>query len=1127
MAIGVQDQTSHNRAGCDPVDIPYVMDFENASIPALPECTSGENLGSGNNWTVANHTSNGFNGKVLRYQYSSSAADAWFFTQGVNLEAGTNYEISYKYGNNSTSYTEKLKVAMGTSPSAADMTQVLEDHPNINQGTAQTNGVFFNVPTDGVYYFGFNVYSAANQFYLYVDDIHVGLAPTCVPVSGLAVDAVTENSADVSWTPGQGETEWQVIYGELGFDPTTAGQTITVNANPEATLTGLESSTEYEFYVIAVCGIDEESAMAGPKSFLTVCSSTGIPYIQNFESAEIPEIPYCTYKENAGQGNDWETYAQNGNGFTSKVLRYKYNTSNPANAWFFTQGIELEAGETYEISYTYGNNSTSYTEKMKVAFGTVPTATSMTTELADHPSINTAQPVETASFFVVPSDGVYYFGFNAYSGTNQFYLYLDNIKIDLAPTCVPVSDLTATNVSSDSVDLSWTAGPGQGETEWKVIYGEEGFDPETEGLTVTVEDDPEVTLTGLTDATIYEFYVVAVCGVGDESAMAGPGTFTTTCLPTTVPYNLDFEEVTIPELPLCTSKENAGAGNDWKTANRTTGGFNGQVLQYSWNSSNPGNAWFYTNGIHMEAGTTYEISYKYGNGSTTWSEKMKVAFGTSPDHASMTNALADHPNITGGNATTETIYFTVPADDIYYFGFNAYSIANQLSLYLDDINIVLAPTCLPVSDLSVDGATPYTADISWTAGQDETEWEVIYGPIGFDPLTAGETVTVTGTPETTLVDLDDATEYDFYVRAVCAVDDSSLITGPVNFITACVPVSVPYVLDFEQPTPPALPVCTSAQNMGSGNQWETANVNGPGFQSRVLRYKYHTTQAANTWFFTKGVELEAGVEYRISYRYGNNSNTLSEKMKVAYGASAAASAMTNDLADYSDINGNTDFQERIIFTVAADGVYYFGFNAYSDANQHFLYLDDIEVIVAPDCDPATDVTVSNITYNSATVTWTESATAVEGYKVEVYLQGEDPTTDTPLITRTVASGITTTTINGLEEDTSYDLYVVTECGEDARAYSDVVNFTTINLGVNENDLTNISYFPNPVSDQLTITAAGKVDTIVVINLLGQTVMQVQPKSSTIVLDMSSLPEGTYILRVNNGDAVSSFKVVKK
>src|SRR5690606_33979473 len=81
--------------------------------------------------------------------------------------------------NNSTSFTERLKVAMGTSPTAAAMETanggtLIADYPSIKDKQAHSVvDIAFTPATTGVYYLGFNAYSIADQFRLYLYDIIV------------------------------------------------------------------------------------------------------------------------------------------------------------------------------------------------------------------------------------------------------------------------------------------------------------------------------------------------------------------------------------------------------------------------------------------------------------------------------------------------------------------------------------------------------------------------------------------------------------------------------------------------------------------------------------------------------------------------------------------------------------------------------------------------------------------------------------------------------------------------------------------------------------------------------------------------------------------------------------------
>ena len=78
-------------------------------------------------------------------------------------------------------------------------------------------------------------------------------------------------------------------------------------------------------------------------------------------------------------------------------------------------------------------------------------------------------------------------------------------------------------------------------------------------------------------------------------------------------------------------------------------------------------------------------------------------------------------------------------------------------------------------------------------------------------------------------------------------------------------------------------------------------------------------------------------------KYGSNSTLFMEKMKVAYGTSAGFEGMTQELANHDMINFNVALTNEVTFTPTSSDTYYFGFNAYSDACQYYLYVDDIVI----------------------------------------------------------------------------------------------------------------------------------------------------------------------------------------
>ena len=72
----------------------------------------------------------------------------------------------------------------------------------------------------------------------------------------------------------------------------------------------------------------------------------------------------------------------------------------------------------------------------------------------------------------------------------------------------------------------------------------------------------------------------------------------------------------------------------------------------------------------------------------------------------------------------------------------------------------------------------------------------------------------------------------------------------------------------------------------------------------------------------------------------------------------------------------------------------------------------------------------------------------------------------------------------------------------------------------------LSYYPVPVVDVLTIENTNRIDTVTVINLLGQTVLTQQVNANTAKIDMSGLQGATYIIRVATEYGINTVKVIK-
>ena len=369
---------------------------------------------------------------------------------------------------------------------------------------------------------------------------------------------------------------------------------------------------------------------------------------------------------------------------------------------------------------------------------------------------------------------------------------IDFVNVEGCVSCPGPTNLTASNITGSSVDLTWTENGSA--TEWEIEYGPIGFTPGT-GTSMITTNNPE-TVTGLSSITEYDFYVRAVCGPGDTSNYHGPATIMTEIA--------DLTCVTGNHFNLYTQDFEGGVPADWSTVNTTgvqweynTGGTTSNNTGPS--AAHSGTGYMYlettsgTNGaIDIFNGPSIDLTTVVDAARATWYYHMygatmsKLSFEVSTDGGTMwTEVWSD-----SGQVQTDELdpWLPVEADltayagnviQVRFIGKRGSSFTGDMAI--DKFNVDVCLTCPPVSNVDTANVTSTTADISWTSNGTETDWVIEYGPAGFTPGT-GTQVPTTNNPET-VTGLIDNTNYDFYVYADCGSGDTSMAVGPINFDT--------------------------------------------------------------------------------------------------------------------------------------------------------------------------------------------------------------------------------------------------------------------------------------------------------------------------------------------------------
>ncbi|WP_298156022.1 choice-of-anchor J domain-containing protein [Flavobacterium sp.] len=931
-------------AACDPIGSFY-ENFDTATTPDLPTCWTALLRGAGLSQYAAIQTEtfevvHSSPNSVNMYNSDSTGDyDVILVSPSLsNLGAGTHRVKFWASG------FSDLQIGTLDGFSSTATFNVLEEIAVTDTPTQYT--VDFTSYTGADTYIGIRMNTTNTYSNLYIDDILWEVSPTCPDVTEVTVPVVGTDSATVNWVGSGTETAWQVAVG--GANETNPNSLTPTPATSEsAVVNGLTDNTVYNVWVRSMCaGGTDPGAWIGPVRFKTACLPVA-NFFEDFDSVTTPNLPDC-----------WSTILRGPT--VSDFARISTSTFNATQS--APNSVELynsssDTAGSDDIILVSPNLSTVGTGTHRLKFY-AKNAGSLQLGTLD---TNTNDAVFSLIEEVATTDQLtqYTVDFTSYSGADTYVairmnnsstyttVVLDNILWEVSPTCSDVTDVAVVATTTDGASVTWT-GSGS-ENSWNIAVGAATVtDPST--LTFTTASSESAEIAGLTDNTNYRVWVRSVCAGNDNGAWIGPVPFKTACLPT-ANFTENFDTTATDTLPDCWSAILRGP-----TVSQYA---SVDVVNFQTVQSAPNSVQLY-NSSSDTAGAD-DIILVSPNVSTLSLGTYRLKFFASGQGSLQIGTLDSNTNAAVFSmieeiATTDTVTeykidFTSYTGSDTYVAIRMNNSAQYTSLFIDNVTWEISPTCPDVTEIAVEGVTTTTADVVWTSNGSETQWQVAYAPApSTDPTTA--TIVSATTVSASLSGLTPATKYNLWVRSVCSGGtDPGAWIGPVTFNTLCLPVGLPYIEDFESATVPGLPLCGSVVNLGDGNEWivteDTFGANNAGFNSKTLTYNYDFASPADTWFFTGGITLQANVDYQISYRYGDNADdNYSEDLKVMAGTAQSADEMFIDIADYTGINSGAAINELVSFTVPTNGVYYFGFNAHSAANQYFIYVDDIMVDTA-------------------------------------------------------------------------------------------------------------------------------------------------------------------------------------
>lgn len=287
-----------------------------------------------------------------------------------------------------------------------------------------------------------------------------------------------------------------------------------------------------------------------------------------------------------------------------------------------------------------------------------------------------------------------------------------------------------------------------------------------------------------------------------------------------------------------------------------------------------------------------------------------------------------------------------------------------------DLPACLAPTAQSVANITVAGA-----ELSWASA--DSFFDVYVVPAG-DPAPEAETTPTANdvTNPYSWTGGQGGESYDWYVRTDCGQNDVDVSdwAGPNQFSTINV---VPFFDGFE----------TGNTNQALINGWTQESVTGSyNWTANNSLTDYNRTPRTGLWnaylhysdaqWMFKAIELTGGQTYNFSmFARQDGAIASNASIKVSYGISANAAAMTNPIVPLTGIINGTYQEISGSFTPESNGIYYIGILGTINGTPWYISIDDISLVEA-----------SNATLSWYNLQWPDVATIDVSQNATIYAQ---------------------------------------------------------------------------------------------------------------------------------------------
>jgi len=744
------------------VDVGFIDDFEDEIPPNIDSCWTIHGEGDNNNYIKSytySDTNNTFLNAKDRYTQSvylvSPFLNDFNSSRRISIKTQRNFTIgTMSDPNNSNTFTPYQDV-------------------NVNYGEIKEYHVDFKNYNGNDNYVAFR--RKGTNIYFSLDDFSYENSPSCIEPKNLSSNELSATNINLSWLNESNATQWIIEYGEENFTLGTGTQ-LTVNTNPY-TIENLEASTTYDIYIKAICNATDESQWSYKITRETACGILA-PYQNDFDSSE-----EWNYFQNCWSGGyiDSSSIRINDNATTILPELIDFDNSKRIRFWI-----------RKESSYQTGN----------VIIGTKPETYGTTT------------PFITIPLEELSTQFKYYIvDFNDYTGTDKFIsiyndsngsgssreIHIDNFVYEETPSCLEVTNITTTPISSTEIEISWDEIGNA--TEWEIEYGLSEYTLGT-GTIVSSTNTSKI-ISGLEHGTRYDFYVRASCSSTDKSNWMPLVTDRTDCGDVTAGYIQDFNyqlssSSSITDICWNTILPSNGYLNIFQAGRSIEN--NGRSIKMKVVRSYPTDPSILISPELNDINNNKRIRFWLMRNSTDSDESI-IQIGTISDVNDI-NTFTELETYNILELSNEWKQYTINLD-------NYSDLANRIAvklikgsdnsntsiIYFDRFEYSEIPTCTTPTNLSLNDYSNYNATLSWEENDNATQWEITYSE--GDEFYDNATTVIANTNPFTVNNLINDTNYNFWVRSICDVNNKSDYSEKLIINSSCgQSFNVDYTEDF-------------------------------------------------------------------------------------------------------------------------------------------------------------------------------------------------------------------------------------------------------------------------------------------------------------------------------------------